>query len=534
MALPVGVTQLGTFGGAPGEKGDPGSIDYAEVEVIAPDAESYVEMVGTASSRGAIFHLARPIASPVAVGNDVAFSEAISTPTTETAQALAARYADVYSSQLRSDPGMSRFAGKFAMGLPCTLQIAGDSTGNDVNEWAYKLMQAIAALAPNARLEYQLWADATKNYPTTQVIQAGTYVPPFDGQAVLDTFTRTGALAGSVADTGQTWTTNGTGVWTLDGSKAVLTNSAVGAVHTIDSGKRGEMTSRALAVEIDTSPGAVAKQFAVYCAYATNSDHLWVYINVSTTGVVTWGIFKRVGGTAALIATGGALGLTPNAVNTFDVEIGISGSTVTAIANGVTTTTTLSATEVELFTSGNARGGIGSPGAATGFKVAGFSIHAHELMGQGQLIRFRNGSYPGASIAYHQTNLDAVIPTEPDVVYVSLGHNQNVMSPVNFVAAMDAYWTSVKAKYPTTKPVAVPQNPQFPPLPAAPFHAPRAAALRAHAFEKGWGYMPVFEAFWSLPDHGQSLIMPDGVHPLDTGSQLWADVAIAHFIGNAR
>lgn len=35
-------------------------------------------------------------------------------------------------------------------------------------------------------------------------------------------------------------------------------------------------------------------------------------------------------------------------------------------------------------------------------------------------------------------------------------------------------------------------------------------------------------------DHGQSLVAADGVHPLVAGSDLWAKVAISHFIGNTR
>ena len=90
MALPAGVTQLGTFKGA---KGDTGSLAFATAETIPWTEDPTVTMVGPAAARGAHFQIPLPLPGPETVNNDEATALLIQNPTA-TQSALSARIAD--------------------------------------------------------------------------------------------------------------------------------------------------------------------------------------------------------------------------------------------------------------------------------------------------------------------------------------------------------------------------------------------------------------------------------------------------------
>ena len=52
--------------------------------------------------------------------------------------------------------------------------VAGDSTGNDNNEWVSRMTSAFASHYPERRVEYGLWSDLTQDYSSTRLLQAGT------------------------------------------------------------------------------------------------------------------------------------------------------------------------------------------------------------------------------------------------------------------------------------------------------------------------------------------------------------------------
>lgn len=67
--------------------------------------------------------------------------------------------------------------------------VAGDSTGNDNNEWVARMASTFASRYPERRVEYALWSDATQNYPSTTLLQAG------DGVSSLKVYN--GSMPGS-------------------------------------------------------------------------------------------------------------------------------------------------------------------------------------------------------------------------------------------------------------------------------------------------------------------------------------------------
>lgn len=103
MALPVGVTQLGAFKGAKGDKGLTGSLAFATAETVPADQPASVEMVGPESNRGAHFEIPRGLPGVNAVANDEATATYIAAPDSDTAAALGARY---MASVTMSGPGI--------------------------------------------------------------------------------------------------------------------------------------------------------------------------------------------------------------------------------------------------------------------------------------------------------------------------------------------------------------------------------------------------------------------------------------------
>lgn len=81
MALPAGVTRLGSFKGKDGDKGDTGSLAYADGELVGWNEGFDVTMVGPESNRGAYFKVPMPLPTPATVNNDDATEALLLNPT---------------------------------------------------------------------------------------------------------------------------------------------------------------------------------------------------------------------------------------------------------------------------------------------------------------------------------------------------------------------------------------------------------------------------------------------------------------------
>jgi hypothetical protein len=58
-----------------------------------------------------------------------------------------------------------------------TINVVGDSTGNDSNEWVWLLAQSLAAKYPAYTVDHSLWNTTKQNYDPRSRIQAGTAGP---------------------------------------------------------------------------------------------------------------------------------------------------------------------------------------------------------------------------------------------------------------------------------------------------------------------------------------------------------------------
>ena len=119
-------------------------------------------------------------------------------------------------------------------------------------------------------------------------------------------------------------------------------------------------------------------------------------------------------------------------------------------------------------------------------------------------------------------HLAVMFPDGPiDVLVCASGHNYGMGEPAPFIAELGGFVRAYLDAHPESAVVVSSQNPQYEPAVAVEQHKARQAAVRRLAASQGWGYVPAFEAFASHAD-GRSLVDTDGVHPLPTGADVWA------------
>ena len=401
-----------------------------------------------------------------------------------------------------------------------TVGIAGDSTGNDSDEWVRAWLATIGPRYPDLRIEYGLWSDATQTMPVLSVLQAGVS-GVVSGVKLTDTFTRTAAdINGSTPDMGPAWSAPAS-IFSLDGSKAVCTGSG----HAISDGLiTGDVTISATGVTLDTRDSPTQRQLQLLAKYVNANTHVYLYVNVSATGNASVGIYKRIGGTATLIAGGAAVsaGIPPDtAAFTFNASLAVVGATVTAVVNGVTVTGTLTGPDIATFQPAT-KYGFGSSGSGSAGAISVDGVTASVDADAGQKLTVFNGSMPGSQLIYAQSRVALMFPEAPDVVIINSGHNYGAGSPAVYLTAVDDYISALHAVYPDARIIVSGQNPEFSPAANRVAHARRLTELRVYALTNGYGYVPALEAFMNEPDGGASLVMGDGIHPTPAGSALWA------------
>lgn len=411
--------------------------------------------------------------------------------------------------------------------------IAGDSTGNASDEHFDLLIGKLAAADTNRRVEILSWLDGSQTYAAATVVQPGGAY----GSVFRDTFTRTAAdLTGTAPDLGPVWQAGSaaTGDWTVDGADAVKTADAtIGLMLAPLSAARTDqklIASGSIAIE-NTGTGYYVR--FVPC-YLDASNHILVAIAVSSTGVATLQLSKRTtAGGLSVIQSMSDTGFT-NAVSgaqEFSVSFERAGSTVTAVFTTPGGTRTLTGT----LTSADVTALSGAEFAGLTASRQGIKIHAFEVQAPGivdRVLRAYNASRSGSILTYQQERVAAMYPLPLDMLIISSSHNYgSSVTPTQYLAAIDAFIAAFRAVQPTAPIVISSQNPRFAPATGVAAHQARIAALRSYAAQKGYGYIPIGEAFLARPDW-QSLIEADGVHPTvgpNSGSALWASVDAGYF-----
>lgn len=405
-----------------------------------------------------------------------------------------------------------------------TIAVLGDSTGNDGNEWVALLRNKILAARPKMHGEYTLWSDTNQSYPAMTVNQAGeNYLPGGVLRLTDDLFNRTSAdLTGSSPDIGPVWT-GGAGAFSV--ADQVATAKSTGGTVLTNGGRLGDQTVTLEGVTLNTTPTAAARQIQVYAKHAGASNHIWLYLNVSTTGAVSWGIFRRLAGTAQSLVTGPNTVLPTNTLKKFNMQLKVIGQVVTGTINDVSITATLSATDADAFAGATSAGfanGNSGVSPATGVTIDRFTFDV-DATSQGQALRIYNGSMPGSKLEYQASRLAAMLPVAPDLVILNSGHNYGTGGELSYTTEVSSIVANIRSMYPAAGIAATSQNPEFAPWPGVSQHLRRLTALRILAFTQRWMYIPALEAFLAQSDGGRSMVMSDGIHPEPAGSVIWAD-----------
>lgn len=456
------------------------------------------------------------------------------------------RAADMYATQAAVVAASPADAGedfvqklKYGIGNP-QIGVAGDSTGNAADEWPSLLIDKLAADYPAVGFRRQLVNEATDVYNTEVVVSAGQGSSGTTTTAA-DSFDGTGDLLGSTTTSGHVWSgaSNAAGDWTR--GNGIITRSAdsVQSDLILDGGLAGDMSVYWAGLTMSTETPATQRFRRLYAKYLNSQNHVFVAIQVSTTGLVTTSLVKRIANTATTMTSANGHLPAATASAAFEASISVVGLTVTAVVNGNTITATLTQAEADALAAASALG-LGSSNDVGGTASA-VRIDILGSAGAAQTVKLWCGSKSGSTLQWQQDRLAALYPVPLDVLFISSIHNYGSDLPAQWQAKVDTFVAAFRKVQPTCGIVIVSQNPQKPGslAVARAAHMARAMSARSYARRRGFGYAPTVEAFLARGDKGVSLIQPDGIHPtvgetsggVVTGSSLWRDAVRSFFSG---
>lgn len=403
------------------------------------------------------------------------------------------------------------------------VQVLGDSTGNDGDEWVALLAQQIATAYPAWSVHRRTFSDATQEYGAPTVVSTGTAGARYmDG--TTGTITRQLTAAGSVNLTGvidfrikvtlTDWTpaaqvnlggrsggTGGTRGWYL----AINTASVPVFVYSVD--------GTALTSVFGTASTGVADGTTSWVRVVFTPDdgagNKTTAFYKSTDGV-TW---TQIGTTVSTAGT-----VVVNNPATIGYEIGGAGGGVSAAAPRVH--------EVWISAGGS------SPSVVPALPDLWprFSVNSAQVVGA-PVLTFVNGSVPGQNIAYlgDSTRLPKLTPNFGQVLTVlSTSHNETNRVGQEWIASYETWRAAVRARLPLAPTVAIAQNPETTAATWHLEHAQRRADLLAYATA---AQLPMVDVGKAFLDYGnwQADLMLDNIHPNPAGSALWMNTVKALF-----
>lgn len=403
----------------------------------------------------------------------------------------------------------------------CAVQVIGDSTGNDVNEWVYTLAQSIATEHPAWTVTHRLWSDTAQQYGLATVIQTGTA-----GDRYLDCST-------------------GTKTRRLD--------------PTASRHVPGTLDVRAKITMADWTPAALS---SVMGRSAAEGNRGW-YLSINSTGLLQW-TWTSTGNAAQLVSkfSTATLGLADgstrwiravfipdNGAGGYDVKFYTAPDGATWTQLGATVTTAGVAALFDNSTVGYEIGGIAAAVGNAGMKVHEVQIRdgldgpnivpalpdlwppydtaACQVVGA-PVLTFVNGSQPGANIAYHNATgrLAKITPDYGQLVtFISDSHNEGLYMGKAWTDYLDTFRLAVESEVPGSPVVLLTQNPEQSGSSWYREHAKRRLDLLGYARQKGVAVIDTYQAFIDAGWPGS--LMADDIHPSMAGSLVWRNVVKA-------
>lgn len=426
-----------------------------------------------------------------------------------------------------------------------TWALAGDSTGSNDTRWPTTLLRLLADRVPDeVALRTFAWNEGGDAWNTTPtVVQAGSALPPEDGVMMHDTFTRTGELVGSTSDSGGVWLGQ-LGKWAGTGTaaKSVTGTDGLGFDATSTTSK---LEAKVIVTSANHGGVAGTLRFHIGAGNLSLIDKgLYAELRCTASGNVTFGLYKRFGGTlTTLVAADGTVGFTQNSSTptpaTITIEVDGQNVEATITVGGTTKTQTATITETdvaELGTFAGMRAGTWTEQGVIDEVTISVPTGAARVTG----LTLHNASVAGSRLEYQQERLTQMFGSIPkiDVMIVSAGHNYGGRPVPQFLSEVQAFVTAYRAQHPESLILVTSQNPRFSPASAGSItdHAMRQAALRRWARESGFEYVPAFERFSAESDGGASLVLSDGIHPttppsgdlgVQSGSRTWAEALLS-------
>lgn len=404
--------------------------------------------------------------------------------------------------------------------------IAGDSTGNAPNEWADLHTGYLAAKDTVRRCEILHWNDTAQAYDAATVVQPGTSGPTA-ATVFSDTFTRTAAeLDGTTPDVGTAWgkdAGNAVGDWSIDGTAALRTADTTNGLMLANAGTDADFKVT-YNMTAGAATGAGQNDMRFPFRYLNSSNYLWAFVTITNAGSAVFYLRKVIGGVTTTYGPSSFTIDTGSANVPLTIVCETIGTTFRATVNGVTITDTLTSGDVAALVGAN-KGGFGY--GRQGNRVLDFKIETTSTAAA-RLLRFYNASMSGSTLTYHQSRLAAMFPEALDLLFISSSHNYSTDTAVAYLAKLDTFIAAFRAVQPDAVIVISSQNLRRSPADNIAAHTSRLAALKSYAVKRGYGYLPVAEAWAASAADPATLVLADGIHPsvgAGSGSELWAATA---------
>lgn len=403
------------------------------------------------------------------------------------------------------------------------IQIIGDATSDEINEFAYLLGQSIAARRPNVHVRYELWNNATQDYSAPVVINAGngrtgiafnaSIVRRVETQELVDI---TGNLDLRATASMASWT-------------APATVQALG-------GRLGGAGLKSYAISI-TTLGRIQLEWSVDgTATITNTSTVAVPFAGGAIGSVRATLEFAAGNyttsffTSTDNVTWTALG-TPSA--------GVGGSLFNPIRmleyGGRWATNFFTGTLFEFEVRQGVNGPITNPQPISTAYV-NTDADTNTIVG-GPMVTISNASFSGTDYAHWSDAArlaKAVRPYQLGIVIVSRGLNTSpVIGAVGVKALFDTFAAALEARAPTMSLIFMTQNPKTLASTGtvqtnANAHAWRQLITAAVAARRGWQVIDTMRAFYRDSRGLTNLIEPDfGTQPNTTGGRALTASVIA-------
>ncbi|KUM34523.1 SGNH/GDSL hydrolase family protein [Arthrobacter sp. EpRS71] len=400
---------------------------------------------------------------------------------------------------------------------PVRFALAGDSTGDHRSEWFHRGAQSIVDRYPS--YAGFLWGEYYYNgsastggsaYKRFRLVPIGKTYDEFDSP---------GELNGKVSTSGQTWAST-PGAWTVSAGSAT-SSSTTNAILTATSPHPGFGRRVSGRLVLDTSLPTAERSITIDIG-VDDANRVALKIAISTAGVIYVAVSKVIAGA-----------LTSN------IAVINPLTSATATGAGVELQFSLEITPTNIFAYVNGNSGGASINAAEFTALGGMTMLRMRATTQAgvkvgriglgdvyetpNLIEVWNGSKAGSTLATQQTDMAALYPSQLNCLFISASHNYLDDSDMAYLIKVQTFVDAIRAAHPNTGIVITSQNTEYSPASfgSRAAHNRRNVFIRTFAAQRRYGYVPGTEVFAMQPDGGRSLVDTDGVHPLQTGSDLW-------------